>query len=110
MGWLSSWFRAGARGKANPKRRTRTVRPTVSELETRAVPANIAANFINHGGAVLGTAQVEVVFLGQSSASDTALQTQVDNFMNTIVTSPLMDTLSQYDVIHGQVTGSVVLP
>ncbi len=103
MGWLNQWRR-------RRDRRAKNFRPTLAGLETRVVPAGIASNFVNHGGAVLAQPQVELVFDGQAWNSNAGTQTQVQDFATSLLGSSFMDVLAQYGVGHGQVAGSVVLP
>lgn len=110
MGWFSEWLRQRPGRKCRHGKRLRIVRPALAELETRVVPAVVAQNFINHGGPVLGSPQVELVYLGSAWSSDSSLETQVNNFASSLVGSFFMDVLSQYGVGHGTVAGSVVLP
>ncbi len=112
MAWLREWLESRRSRKRRPVRR---FRPALAELETRVVPANlgtVAGNFVNHGGPVLGSVEVEAVFLGDAWKNDASLQPtmqQIDSFLQYIVNSPFMDTMGQYGVGRGQVTGSTVL-
>jgi hypothetical protein len=111
MSWFPrAWFRKSPR-RATPPRRPPAVRLTVTELEPRLVPA-LAPAFVSHGGAVLDSPLVEVVYYGQQWQDPSLAPTrdQIDQFMAYVVDSPFMDVLSQYGVGHGQVTDSVVLP
>jgi hypothetical protein len=115
MGWFSKWLPSPLSRKRRAAGRARKFRPALAELETRTVPANlsgIASNFVNHGGPVLSSVQVEAVFLGDAWKNDPSLQSteqQIDSFLQYLVNSPFMDTMGQYGVGRGQFTGSTVL-
>jgi hypothetical protein len=110
MGWFSEWVRLRLQKKTRSQRRNRTYRPTVAELETRVVPAGIASNLINHGGAVLGSANVDLVFYGSAWNNNTSLQSQIDTFARYLVNSPFMSVLSQYGISPANVAATIVVP
>ena len=78
------------------------------------VPGAPLPSLINHGGPVLGSAQVVAIYWGASWASgaNATLASQLDQFFDFILTSQYMDLLSEYStattpIRHGQRIQSV---
>jgi hypothetical protein len=115
------WFPRQWRRRCEPHhprgRRPRTVRPSVTELETRVVPAVLAPNFIDHGGPVLESVQIEVVFYGDSWQGSQLQGTRdkIAQFLGDLSDSSFLDVLAQYHgpdgqaIQHGQVTDSAIV-
>jgi hypothetical protein len=110
MAWLNDWLRHYFPRKVRQTRQVRTFRPQLGDLETRVVPAAVGSNFIKHGGAVLGSPQVDLVFLGDAWNNNGALKSQIDNFAQYLLTSPFMTVLNQYGVNAGTVADSRIVP